>query len=582
MPKTQPATSRGKNFSYAEKKEFLRVYETHEKNRPKGEPKYAYIMEKYGLPTADIAFKRLKRYRMSTKPSSKSDTRKILTNLEENALVAALVSLVRLSLPPTRLEIRDIAQCLFPEKDAIFSVHWVTRFCAAHSNLLEFNKARLLSGSRSNEENGELLELFRKWQLENRVLQITPPSHIFNCDECRVKIDDILGTGRRLSLVSCHGSSMKGKREGGYCSVLPFVSADGNTVCTLIVLPVKSSGKTAQIPIHACARRQKLSNVFYAVSESGYATEEIFHMFLKIFLKKLDQLQFSSPSFLFLDRLHCHCTDKVYESLVEKNVTAVLFPPGTTHIIQPLDNVPFSVFKSVLKKNRDKHLMTNAFVEEEKVSSVVASIIPSLSTALSPNVIKSGFRRTGIYPFDLKLQEKRAVAAYPVGDIEKIEEDKLCNKILSGLKTFLSPEKKPKTTAYARVVEMRSKVFTLEEVQEQNQRYKKEKEKKERESQEAKERAISDRQEKALATAERKRKNAEARELTKAQREEQEKEKKKAKIARTCVFCSRVWRSSPRWLWCETCDLKGFCDLCAKNSEKVKEFKVHEDACQDM
>ena len=75
------------------------------------------------------------------------------------------------------------------------------------------------------------------------------------------------------------------------------------------------------------------------------------------------------------------------------------FPPHCTHILQPLDDLPYAM----LKRKFQKELISfNLQVAGEKLlkQQFFSVLIPTFSGAFQPEVIRKGFQNTGIYPLN--------------------------------------------------------------------------------------------------------------------------------------------------------------------------------------
>jgi hypothetical protein len=48
---------------------------------------------------------------------------------------------------------------------------------------------------------------------------------------------------------------------------------------------------------------------------------------------------------LLMDNFEAHITYDLYEFCISKKIIVYTFPPNTTHILQPLDGVPFQNYK---------------------------------------------------------------------------------------------------------------------------------------------------------------------------------------------------------------------------------------------
>jgi hypothetical protein len=124
---------------------------------------------------------------------------------------------------------------------------------------------------------------------------------------------------------------------------------------------------------------------------------DIFHnYFLKTLLPALGDVR---PVLLIYDGHSTHVNVKLIELARENQITILKLPPHSSrHLLQPLD---LAVFKS-LKNNWDKELVVwqwkNVGVKIPKKK--FSELIGQTWRNLSPDIIKNGFRKSGIFPFN--------------------------------------------------------------------------------------------------------------------------------------------------------------------------------------
>ena len=105
----------------------------------------------------------------------------------------------------------------------------------------------------------------------------------------------------------------------------------------------------------------------------------------------------TGPVILFFDGHGSHESLTLIEMAREKNVILYVFPPHTTHLLQPLDVGVFGPFKTAWKQ----------VLKEYKLQTLAAKVdrqtFPSLfqkiwDRVLLPEYLVGGFRGTGIHP----------------------------------------------------------------------------------------------------------------------------------------------------------------------------------------
>lgn len=133
----------------------------------------------------------------------------------------------------------------------------------------------------------------------------------------------------------------------------------------------------------------------FGVTKNGWMDSSSFHRFFtKIFIPALGN---ERPALLICDGHKSHVSLSVIEEARRENITILILPPHSSHILQPLD---LSVMKS-LKDAWDFKLVEwqkRNFGQKLK-KSIFITLFSTLWTELKPAVIMSGFQKGGIYPF---------------------------------------------------------------------------------------------------------------------------------------------------------------------------------------
>ena len=94
-------------------------------------------------------------------------------------------------------------------------------------------------------------------------------------------------------------------------------------------------------------------------------------------------------------------------SLTKKEtIHILLLPPHTTNILQPLDVGVFRPLKANLPKLTDglKLLSVTGNCAQINKTNFTAVFKGALNKTMCLSIIKNGFRKTGIYPFNILMQ----------------------------------------------------------------------------------------------------------------------------------------------------------------------------------
>ena len=132
-------------------------------------------------------------------------------------------------------------------------------------------------------------------------------------------------------------------------------------------------------------------------------TEDTFVKYMKHFVKYTTPSE-AKPILLLLDNHVSHISVECLTFAKENNTTLLSLPPHCSHKLQPLDRTVYGPFKTFYNQAVDNWMRE----KENAGKSMTIHIIPNLVSygfpkAMTPEYIRSGFRVTGIYPFDRNI-----------------------------------------------------------------------------------------------------------------------------------------------------------------------------------
>jgi hypothetical protein len=126
-----------------------------------------------------------------------------------------------------------------------------------------------------------------------------------------------------------------------------------------------------------------------------------------------------------LDGHNSHVTLEVVQVAMNKGLDIVTLPAHTSHALQPLDVSCFKPFKTAFRQVRDAWTLGNEGKKVEK-RDLCEWTARSLEKALTPKNIKSGFRKTGIWPLDQQAVNNKLLPSegFKQGGVEEnLEEE---------------------------------------------------------------------------------------------------------------------------------------------------------------
>jgi hypothetical protein len=121
---------------------------------------------------------------------------------------------------------------------------------------------------------------------------------------------------------------------------------------------------------------------------------------------------------------------------MQMGLQIALLPPHSSHRLQPLDVGVFRAFKMRFGQLREEEIASNPGWLNSKDNKIVLATLVSkaMVTACNPKNIRSGFKRTSIFPFNAPALDKDYGPSFVFGSGEKVslgsdsEPNKTCNQ----------------------------------------------------------------------------------------------------------------------------------------------------------
>ncbi len=194
-----------------------------------------------------------------------------------------------------------------------------------------------------------------------------------------------------------------------HMTLIVCVSADGSKTRSTMILPLQN---------FPCDLNPYLQYFEWSGTAEGWITEEIFvgwtvkvlvpHVIAKRnLLKKPD-----ARALLWLDGHSSRVAPHALELMVQNNIDCVTIPGHTSHVMQPLDNGVFNVFKSQLARNYEMPDTHDTCLVR---LALVKASVKAIYHATEPTNVVEAFSRTGLCPFnpDIILNNPQKVTNSP-------------------------------------------------------------------------------------------------------------------------------------------------------------------------
>ena len=279
----------------------------------------------------------------------------------------------------------------FSEHIQMASKKWVKGFLSRHPRIT-VKKAKNLSIARAMGANPTIISTwFKKLKETLKSCGINSPSQVWSGDETGVQT--VPKERKVLALKNMKAYQQVSAEQGETSTVLTFVNGEGNVVPPMII----HKGERVQ----ENWVRKAPGDVRVAATSRGYITKAKFHEYGLRFVRYLKHQDLNDrPHMLIVDSHSSHLYNlPFYQVMKANNIHVFTIPPHTSHILQPLDSTPFAMFK----RNWEVNLMRyNASHHGRSLNKVDFWDVftPTFNSSMTPKNIMSGFKKTGISPFD--------------------------------------------------------------------------------------------------------------------------------------------------------------------------------------
>ena len=327
----------------------------------------------------------------------------VLTEEEETKLADYLLRMSEMGYGLTREGVMGLAYSIVekskrpPFQNGSVGGTWFEGFMRRKPNLM-IRSPQSLSYCRAVFANKETITDFcgKLGSLYGKLNLVSKPMQIFNCNETGVTIVAKQSHCRvREKTCVCPISCCEGENTHHFVMCV----SNGIYVLPMMIYPRKTC-------VPDKSKEGAFPNTLFKNSESGWINSELFVEWFAFFLKSIPPAR---PVLLVQDGHSSHVSIELIEMARENDVCLLCLPAHTSHILQPLDVGVFKSFKSNFNKACGNYMKQNPgrVINTVILASMVGQAYP---TAFTPVNILSGFKKTGIYPFNPSSVYNRQLA----------------------------------------------------------------------------------------------------------------------------------------------------------------------------
>lgn len=330
----------------------------------------------------------------------KYNSRQIFDNDQEKELVKYILTMSKMGYGLTVIECRKLAyemavrnQIPIPEnwtKNKLSGLEWFRGFKKRHSNI-SIRSPEACSLSRMTSFNPHNVSTFftKLEAVYSRSEHFSNGSRVYNLDETStttVQNPKKIIAGKGIKQVNKCTSGERGQNVTTCC----IVNALGTALPPVMIFPRKNF-KTHMV-------NGAPHGTLGLATSSGWMCSEIFPLVLDHFVKFTLSSK-ENPTLLIMDNHESHISLATIDKARENGVTILTLPPHCSHRLQPLDVSVFASFKAHYNSAVDSWLLHHPGTPIT-IYQVAECVGTAFDRSMTPSNIKSGFKRSGIFPLD--------------------------------------------------------------------------------------------------------------------------------------------------------------------------------------
>jgi transposase-like protein len=352
---------------------------------------------------------------------AKNNTQLALNPQQEAELVRYIEDFTKRALPPTRDMIRNFASHFNPDG---VSDTWVDRFISRNGNHLICKWTSGIDSQRHNANSRAKYKLYFD-HLHSKMLRYEiQPHNTYNMNEKGFMIGVTTRPKRVFSRRQWERKEVRAALQDGsreWVTLLATVCADGTALPPGIIY--QSDNSTLQAPWVAEINTQK-HNCFISSSLSGWTNNELGLAWLEQVFERCTKQKARLGRdwrLLILDGHGSHLTFEFLEYCEAHRILVSVFPPHSTHTLQPLDVVCFKPLSRAYTHQLTRYLHRTQGLVPLKKGDFFPLFWAAWSSSITEKLVHKGFEATGIWPkdpdvilkqFDSKEQEEAAEASH--------------------------------------------------------------------------------------------------------------------------------------------------------------------------
>ncbi|KAH3991532.1 hypothetical protein HBI56_220310 [Parastagonospora nodorum] len=346
----------------------------------------------------------------------KNSSQQKLTPQQELELVRYIENLTKRGLPPTREMIQNFASHIAKER---VSESWVTRFIHRHEIYLISQWTQPMDRTR-HVADSEVKYTYYFELLHSKIAQYNVETrHIYNMDEKGFMIGVINRAKRVFSRRMYEKKEVihaTQDRSREWITVIATVCADGSALPPGLIFGAASGAIQSSWVKDINPSKHE---VFVTATPSGWSNDNVGIAWLKqVFDRYTKEKAGRSWRLLILDGHGSHVTMDFIEYCSHNRILLLVFPPHSTHTLQPLDVVMFRPLSNAYSQELTHHVQRSQGLVPMRKGDFFLLFWRAWVNSFKEKTILKSFEATGISPAnaDVILQRFKKQTPQREGD----------------------------------------------------------------------------------------------------------------------------------------------------------------------
>lgn len=317
---------------------------------------------------------------------------------QELELVRYIERLTERRLPPTRSMIQNFASQIAKER---VSETWVSRFLTRHSSQLTPQWTHAMDRDRHRADSGAKYRQYFDLLHEKITQYDIEPRHTYNMDEKGFMIG-VIGRSKRVfsrrlwEKKAVTAALQDGSRK--WITLIACVCADGSALPPGIIYEAANKGIQSNWVEDI---RVGETTAHVTSSPSGWTNNDIGLSWLEqVFDRYTKKKSRRDWRLLIVDGHGSHLTMDFLDYCEQNRILLAVFPPHSTHTLQPLDVVMFKPLSSAYSRE----LTTHTHDSQARLSVNKGDFFPlfwkAWTSSFKEKTVLKSFEATGIWPID--------------------------------------------------------------------------------------------------------------------------------------------------------------------------------------